>query len=129
MTLCRFVFIVILIKMENKRKKYIRIECGADSDEVLAILDSIESEDEGDIDNLLNDSDTEFVSDESVPAPPANSNCVLTPEANVHIIPSAETSMTEPTPPPSKKRKTKLPESAFDWSCMPVRRGGSSRRR
>ena len=31
------------------------------SEEIYALLDSIDSEDEDDIDNLMNDSDTEFV--------------------------------------------------------------------
>ena len=52
--------------MENARKKYVNIERLSSSD-IFALLDSNESHDEGDIENLMNDFDTEFVAeDESV---------------------------------------------------------------
>ena len=52
--------------MGNERKKYVNIErlC---SGYIFALLDSTESDEEGDIENIMNDSDTEFVAeDESV---------------------------------------------------------------
>ena len=52
--------------MDNARKKYVNIE-RLSSGDIFALLDSIESDDEGDIENIMNDSDTEFVAeDESV---------------------------------------------------------------
>ena len=52
--------------MDNARKKYVNIEWLSSGDN-FAMLDSIESDDEGDIKNIMNDSDTEFVAeDESV---------------------------------------------------------------
>ena len=52
--------------MDNARKKYVNIE-RLSSGGIFALLDSIESNDEGDIENIINDSDTEFVpEDESV---------------------------------------------------------------
>ena len=50
--------------MKNARKKYVeRLSSG----DIFALLNSIESDDEGDIENIMNDSDTEFVAeDESV---------------------------------------------------------------
>ena len=50
----------------NARKKYVNIETLSRSD-ILPLLDSIERDDTGNIENIMNDSDTEFVAeDESV---------------------------------------------------------------
>ena len=52
--------------MDNARKKYVNIERLSSAD-IFAFFDSIENDDEGDIENIINDSDTEFVAeDESV---------------------------------------------------------------
>ena len=50
--------------MENKRKKYIRIESDISNNELLPMLDGIDSGRESDVESILNDSDTEFVSDQ-----------------------------------------------------------------
>ena len=52
--------------IDNARKKYVNIE-RLSSGDILALLDSTESDDEGGIENIMNDSHTEFVAkDESV---------------------------------------------------------------
>ena len=52
--------------MDNARKKYVNIE-RLSSGDIFALFDSIENNDEGDIENRMNDFDTEFVAeDESV---------------------------------------------------------------
>ena len=52
--------------MDNTRKKYVNIE-RLSSGDMSALLDSIESDDKGIIEKIMNDSDTEFVAeDESV---------------------------------------------------------------
>ena len=52
--------------MDNARKKYVNIE-RLSSGDIFALLDSIESDGEGDIENVMNDSDIEFLAkDESV---------------------------------------------------------------
>ena len=56
-TLKRLVWAVS--NMNNARKKYVSIERVSSCD-FFALFDSIESEDEGDIEKLMNDSDTEF---------------------------------------------------------------------
>ena len=45
--------------MDNARKKYVSIET-LYSGNIFTLLDSIESDDERDIENIMNDSDTEF---------------------------------------------------------------------
>ena len=46
--------------MDNARKKYINIK-RLSSGDIFVLLYSIESDDEGDIENIMNNSDTEFV--------------------------------------------------------------------
>ena len=46
--------------MNNARKKYVSIKRLSNGD-IFALLDSTESDDEGDIENIMNESDTEFV--------------------------------------------------------------------
>ena len=88
--------------MDPKRKKYINISKSSSEE----MLDEVESDLEEDIDQLVNDSDTEFVADEDLPECPSQSsnNNVLTPEANIHILPEAKSKKRLS----KKKKKTKL---------------------
>ena len=52
--------------LNNKRKKYVRIDRNTRSEEIFALLDEVNSDQEEDIDNLMNDSDTEFIVDENL---------------------------------------------------------------
>ena len=70
--------------MENKRKKYIRIESDISNDELFAMFDEIDSGDESDIENILNDSDTEFLYDKPITTMTNDIHKVLVPEANFH---------------------------------------------
>ena len=47
----------------NRTKRYFHI---ASSEQIYALLDDVESVDEDNIDNLMNDSDTEFIAEEEV---------------------------------------------------------------
>ena len=49
--------------MDNARKKYVNIE-RLSSGDIFALRDLIESNDEGDIENIMNDSDTEFTAED-----------------------------------------------------------------
>ena len=73
--------------MNKTRKKYINAE-QLSSEEIFAVLDSIDSDDEDEVDDLINDSDTEFVSEESLFSGPSNSNSghsVLVPQTSIHV--------------------------------------------
>ena len=48
---------------DNARKKYFKIK-RLSSGDIFAFLDSVESDDEGDIENIINGSDTEFVAED-----------------------------------------------------------------
>ena len=52
--------------LNNKRKKYVKIDEDAGSDEIFPLLDKVNSDIGDDIDNLMNDLDTEFVLEESL---------------------------------------------------------------
>ena len=54
-----------------------------------ALLDDVESADEDDGDNLMNDSDTEFVAEEKITKAASTQDTSLnTPEANLYVVPS-----------------------------------------
>ena len=78
--------------MENKLKKYIRIESDISNDEFFAMLDEIDSGAESDVDCILNDSDTEFASDKPISKAVHDTHDILVPEANVHVA----SKLTEP---------------------------------
>ena len=74
-----------IIMERNSRKKYIHVDRGTGSHEIFAMLDKIESETESDTENLLEDSDTEYIAEEPIPDNKEESYQLLTPEATVHV--------------------------------------------
>ena len=50
----------------NGRKRYFHIDRNASSEQKYVLLDDVESADEDDIDNLMNDSDTGFITEEEI---------------------------------------------------------------
>ena len=71
--------------MKKKQKKYICIESDISNDESFAMLDGIDSGGESNVDNILNDSDTEFVIDKAISKTIYDTHDVLAYEANVHV--------------------------------------------
>ena len=72
----------------NGRKRYFHIDEIASSEQIFALLDDAESADEDDIDNLMNDSNTEFIAGEEITQAASTQDTFLTtPEANLHIVP------------------------------------------
>ena len=92
--------------MENKRKKYIRIESDISNDELFAMFDEIDSGDESDIENILNDSDTEFLCDKPITTMANDIHKVLVPEANFHVASEATEQQQEEYQVVQKKRKS-----------------------
>ena len=74
--------------LNSKRKQYVKIDIETRSDDV-ALLDEINSDLEDDIENLMNDSDSVFLLEESLENEsdtddePLN---LLVPEANCHVV-------------------------------------------
>ena len=96
----------------NNRKKYAMINRETDSNDIFAMLDAIGSDNESDIDNLLEDSDTEYGAEEPVPAGNEDSHDA-TPEANIHIENTASSS----TDPPRKKLRHAT--ASLKWQDKP----------
>ena len=69
----------------NNRKKYIHIDCETGSNEIFAMLEKTESEIESDTENLLEYSDTEYLTEEPIPVNKEESHELVTPEATVHV--------------------------------------------
>ena len=70
------------------RKRYFHIDENASSVQIYALLDDVESPDENDIDNLMNDSDTEFIAEEEITlAASTQDTSLTTPETNLHVVP------------------------------------------
>ena len=55
-----------MANFNNKRKKYYRIDYDTETDAIFSMFDDVGSETESDIEELLNDSDTEFIAEEEV---------------------------------------------------------------
>ena len=75
--------------MTNSRKRYFHIDENASSEQIYALLYYVESVDEDEIDNLMNNSDTVFIAEEEITQATSTQDTSLTsPEANLHIVPS-----------------------------------------
>ena len=71
------------------RKRYFHIDENTGSEQIYSLLDDVESDDKNDIDNLMNDSDTEFIAEEEITQVASTQDTSLTtPEANLHVVPS-----------------------------------------
>ena len=73
----------------NNRKRYFHIDKKASSEQLFALLSDVESADKDDIDNLMNDSDTEFIAvEEIIQAASTQITSLATPDANLHVVAS-----------------------------------------
>ena len=82
-------------------KKYFNIDENISSEQIYALLDNIDNDNEEEIDNLINDSDSEFIADEEIlPANNTLDTLLTTLEANIHVVKDNEESKK-----PDKKKK------------------------
>ena len=90
------------------RKIYFHIDESASSEQIYASLDDVKSADEDDIDNLMNDSDTEFIAEEDITqAARTQGTSLTTPEVNLHVVPSDNQ---------SKKKEKNKKEELRKWT-------------
>ena len=52
--------------MNNNWKRYFHTDSGASTDQIFALLDTVQSDNEDEIDELMNDFDTEFIALEDI---------------------------------------------------------------
>ena len=86
--------------LSNNRKKYVRTDRNTRREDIFAILDEVNSDQEEDIENVMHDSDTDFIVDENVDNDidsDDESLSVLIPEVNILVAKSstAEANMEE----------------------------------
>ena len=87
----------------NGRKRYFQMHKNARSEQIYALLDDLESTDEDDIGNLMNDSNNEFLAEEEiVQAASTQDTSLTTAGTNLHVVPSDNQS--------KKKEKNKKEE-------------------
>ena len=74
-------------KINNNRKRHFDIDSDASTGQVFTLLDSVQSNNEDEIDKLMNDFDTEFIALEEIELTDNQGNVsALTLEANIHIV-------------------------------------------
>ena len=84
----------------NGRRRYFHLDENASSKQIYTLLDDVESADEDGIDNLMNDSDTEFIAEQEITQAASTQDTSLTrPDTNLHVVTSDNQS--------KKKKRTK----------------------
>ena len=86
--------------LNNKRKKYVKMDRETRSDKIFTLLNEVNSDLEHNIDNLMNNLDTEFVLEESLENDLDSVDDILNllvPEANYRVVenPSIEKTLNE----------------------------------
>ena len=73
--------------MNNNQKRHFDIDGDASAGQVFTLLDTVQSNNKDETDELINDFDTEFIAAEEIELTDNQDNVsALTLEANVHIV-------------------------------------------
>ena len=73
--------------MNNYQKRHFDIDINASMDQVFTLLDAVQSDNEDESDQLMNDFDSEFIAPEEIELTDNPGNVsALTLEANVHVV-------------------------------------------
>ena len=92
----------------NGRKRYIHIAENDSSEQIYALLDDVEKADKDDIDNLMNDSDNDFIAQKEITQAASTQDTPLTTsEANIHVAPSDNQ---------SKNKEKNKKEELWKWT-------------
>ena len=96
------------MRWRQTEERYFHIDENVSSEQIYALLDDVESADKDDIDNLMNDSDTEFIGGEEITLVASTQATFLTtPEANLHVVLSDNH---------AKKKEKKKKEELWKWT-------------
>ena len=98
--------------LNNKRKNYVKMDRETRSDKIFTLLNEVNSDLEHNIDNLMNNLDTEFVLEESLENDLDSVDDILNllvPEANYRVVenPSIEKTLNEGSSKAEKEGKGK----------------------
>ena len=92
----------------NGRKRYIQTAENDSSEQIYVLLDDVEKADKNDIDNLMNDSDNDFIAQKEITqAASTQDTSLTTSEANLHVAPSDNQ---------SKKKEKNKKEELWKWT-------------
>lgn len=110
--------------MNSSKKRYIRINENTATEEIYGLLDAVESDTEETIENLLEDSDTEFYTEEELTIPDSDSRAriVSAASANVHVLselPQAQINTEPATTSRQNKTTSKQKKLKFVWKSKP----------
>ena len=97
--------------MNNNGKKYVQINNHTSSNQIFALLDNVQSDEEEHIEELMNDSDKEFFANDKYKeniVPDSENADILTPEGSIHIVKDNEKEQ-------GKNSKSKFEEVQFQW--------------
>ena len=73
--------------MHNSQKRHFDIDSDALTDQVFTLLDAVQSDNEDEIDKLMNDFDTQFIAPKEIELTNSHGNVsALKLEANVHAV-------------------------------------------
>ena len=73
----------------NDRKRYFHIDENPSSEQIYALLNYVKSAHDDDIDKLMNNYDTEFITEEQITqAVGTQDTSLTTPGATLHVVPS-----------------------------------------
>lgn len=78
--------------MNNNQKKYFHIDSGTSTDQIFALFDIVQSGNKNKFDELINDSDTDFIAPEKIKLTgnPYNVSVVI-PEVIVYVVAEGST--------------------------------------
>ena len=96
--------------MNNNPKRHFHIDSDASTDQVLKLLDAVLSENEDEINELMNDFDTKFIAPEEIELTdnPENVRLEFDIEANVHVVEKGTTHTRELERNKKKKSQKKV---------------------
>ena len=99
--------------MNNNPKRHFHIDSDASTDQVLKLLDAVLSENEDEINELMNDFDTKFIAPEEIELTdnPENVRLEFDIEANVHVVEKGTTHTRELEKNKRKKSQKKVLQS------------------
>ena len=99
--------------MNNNPKRHFHIDSDASTDQVLKFLDAVLSENEDEINELMNDFDTKFIAPEEIELTdnPENVRLEFDIEANVHVVEKGTTHTRELEKNKRKKSQKKVLQS------------------
>ena len=89
-----------------------------------ALLDDVDSDDEDDKENLMNDSDTEFIAEEEITQAANTQDTSLTPpEANLHVVPNDNQSTKKEKNNNNKKKTMEVDQKSKSYQARRVSPG------